>query len=302
VHGRTFGPDEHATLIAIGAAAENIIQMADSLNANVRQASHEDAESYFRFEVQNLEFTPEKPHPLYQRYTNRWPYKSTPISSDLLDGLERFSQGSCRVIVVRDPAQIRKIADWVRTASEARFQSQDLHELFASSLRFTAEEASQGDGLDVRTLPLPPGGKVFLRIMKNWSRMRLLNRLSFYKFFAATEAKAISDSATLLIIAGPDGRDNALNAGMLLERTWIHLNSQGITVQPYYVVTDQLQRLKSKVLADRLLKYAKRLDREVGEVLASEQTTVHMLLRIGYPDTNPVRSMRLPLEMLTKYT
>lgn len=276
-----------------------MLQMANYLKARVYQLPREGAKSYFRFEVQDLEATPDNHHPLYRRHTNRWPYGSKPISSDILDGLESFSQGSCRVLIVNDRAKIKQIARWVHTASEARFQSPDLHELFARSLRFTAEEASQGDGLDVRTLPLPPGGKAFLRLMKDWNRMRLLNRFHCYRIFAASEAGAISNSTNLLIIAGPDGWDNALDAGMLMERTWIYLNSREIAVQPYYVITDQLQRLAQSRIDSRLRSSIDALATDVEAFLGSSHDTVHMLLRTGYARSQPLRSFRLPLERIT---
>ena len=306
VHGKTFGPEEHPTLIAMGATGENIVQMASYLNVSVHQLGREEAKDYFRFEVQTLEATPEAMpedrHPLYQRHTNRWPFASNPIPNNILDGLEGFSQGRCRVLVVNDRAQIRKIAGWVRTASEARFQSPDLHELFAKSLRFTAEEASQGDGLDVRTLPLPPGGRLVLRLMKDWERMRLLNRFRGYKIFAASEASAISNSANLMIIVGPNGWDNSLDAGMLMESTWIYLNSRGIAVQPYYVITDQLQRLSQSRIDSRLRSSIDALASDVEAFLGSTSETIHMLLRIGYPKKQPIRSFRLPSEKITDCT
>lgn len=301
VSGKTFGPNEHATLLAMGAVKENILQMANFLNVDVEQVQFNNSGRYFQFELRfsDKDIAPTREHPLFQRHTNRWPYDSKPITGEIRESLKGISQGQCRALIFAERDAIRRIAGWVRTASEVRFQSRDVHEFLGRSLRFNAEEVSQGDGLDVRTLPLPPGGKAFLRLIKDWDRMRFLNRLGCYKLLALMEAKPVADAASMLVIAGPDSPDNTLDAGMLMERIWIHLNSHGIAVHPYYVITDQLQRLKEAKIAPHLSPSIEALQSEIGTVLNAGHGTIHMLLRIGYPKTQPIRSLRLPSETIT---
>ncbi|HEY2918283.1 MAG TPA: hypothetical protein VGK77_04725 [Candidatus Binatia bacterium] len=302
VFGKTFGPEEHATLLAMGAVKENILQMAKFLEVDVEQVQIDNASGYFRFKfkLSTKEITEAHEHPLFQRHTNRWPFDSRPIPSQIIDSLSGMSHGQCRALIFAERDMIKRIARWVRVASEVRFQSRDVHELLGVGLRFTADEASQGDGLDVRTLPLPPGGKTFLRFIKDWDRLAFLNRFGCYKILALVEAKPVSDATYLVAIAGPDGCDNALDAGMLMERTWIRLNSQGIAVHPYYVITDQLQRLKTRKIAANLSTPIKAFETEIATLL--NYGTIHMLFRIGYPKKQPRRSsLRLPSEKITEF-
>ncbi|HKX83120.1 MAG TPA: hypothetical protein VJL58_02780 [Pyrinomonadaceae bacterium] len=166
-------------------------------------------------------------------------------------------------------------------------------------MRFTVAEARRGDGLDVRTLALPPGGKAFLRIIKDWNRLAILNRFGCYKFLAHLEAKSLADAASVAVIIGPHDGSDILDAGTLLERAWIYLNSKGLAVQPYYVVTDQIQRLKADKVTGHLLPRVLELNSAVRKFLNSD-ISVHMLIRIGYPRALPIRSMRLPLEKVTE--
>jgi hypothetical protein len=300
VSGRTFGPEEHATLLAMGAVKENILQIACSLNLDIEEVHSKNVNVNFRF---GLKFTGKVPgqtrdHPLFQRHTNRFPYDSKPIPRQIIESLNSFTNGQCRALVFTDREMINKVASWVRIASEVRFQSRDVHEFLGRSLRFSVEEASQGDGLDVRTLPLPPGGRTFLRFIKDWDRLAFLNRLGCYKILGLIEAKPVSEATNLLGVAGPDGSDNVVDAGMLMERIWIYLNSHGIAVHPYYVITDQLQRLKTGAIPANLSASIKSLESEIATILNPKYSSIHMLLRIGYPKTNPVRSLRLPSERI----
>jgi hypothetical protein len=301
VSGKTFGPDEHATLLAMGAVKENILQMAKFLDVDVEQVQIDKASGYFRFKFKLSTKEPinAHEHPLFQRHTNRWSFDSRPIPSQIIESLSGMSYGQCRDLIFAERDMIKRIARWVRVASEVRFQSRDVHELLGVSLRFTAEEASRGDGLDVRTLPLPPGGRTFLHFVKDWDRLAVLNRFGCYKILGLIEAKPVSEAANMIAVVGPDGSDNTLDAGMLMERIWIYLNSLGIAVHPYYVITDQLHRLKKGRIPANLSASIKSLESEIAMITNVKGASIHMLFRIGYPKKQPIRSLRLPSEKIT---
>jgi hypothetical protein len=303
VAGKTFGPKEHATLLAMGALKENVLQMATFLGLEVEQTHSEEEKNYFQFEIkpQDRDISRAHQHPLFQRHTNRWPYDNKPISDRIIDSINNMSQGECRALVFTERGVIDSISRWVRIASEVRFQTREIHEFLGRSLRFTAEEASRGDGLDVRTLALPPGGKAFLRLIKGWDRLAFLNRFGCYKLLARMEAKPILQATSLVALVGPNDLDNVMNAGMLMERAWIHLNIQGIAAHPYYVITDQLQRLKRGRVPENLNSSIKAMESEIATMLRPKHDTIHILFRIGFPKKNPVRSVRLSTKMPTQF-
>jgi hypothetical protein len=304
--GKTFGPEEHATLLAMGAVKENILQLANFLEVQldpIEDESRTHTKAYFQFNLKSSHnrTTQSHKHPVFKRHTNRWPYDSEPIPSPIIERLNNISEGQCRALIFADREIIKRIATWVRVASEVRFQSRDVHELLGRSLRFGPEEASHGDGLDLRTLPLPLGGKTFLRLIKDWDRLALLNRVGCYKLLALMEAKAVSVAPTLAAIVGPNGSGNILDAGMLMERIWIYLNSHGVAVHPYYVIPDQLQRLKRGKISANLAAPINGLEREIANLLKRNLDSIHMLFRIGYPSKQPIRSLRLPMEKILEF-
>lgn len=304
VANKTFAADSHATLLTMGALSENLTQAAAALNIGLDWSVPE------RFDVHNpiyfetmIESSTDShitapPPPLLKRHTNRHPYQNKQLPASCISLLKNLTQDAARILVIEDQPDIQKIAGLVRTASEIRFQTQEIHEWLGKSLRFDTHSADEyGEGLDVNTIDLPPGGKLFLRLISEWQRMKWLNKLGAYKAMALIDSQPISKAPALIAIVGPAQFRDTLAAGQLMNRAWIALNEQGIAVHPYYVVADQLQRYQSNSTPHHLVKQADILSDEVQHFFNfAHGETLHMLLRIGYPTKNPVLSKRLPLQ------
>ena len=306
VGDKTFPSDNPATLLSIGAIIENIRQAAQAINCPVRfevePSLNIDNPLYFKAlfenETINIEHNIQN-ITLFKRHTNRHPYQSKAISSSVLEVLKKLTLDDSRVLVFNQPNQIKPIAKLVRLASEIRFRTQDVHEWLAKSLRFDAASAAAGDGLDLATLHLPPGGKSFLKLISNWRRMRLFNRFGSYKALAFIDAAPINHAPALIAIVGPQNFADYLSSGQLMERIWIDLNAQGIAVQPYYVVADQLHRRTTHTVPAGLTNAADEVFSQAQELFRLNSCeTLHMLLRIGYPTKTPVLSQRLPVEVV----
>ena len=184
-------------------------------------------------------------------------------------------------------------------ASRVRFQTQEIHEWLGDALRFTPAEVARGDGLDVAALEVPPGGKTLLRIIKDWRRLALLNKIGAYKLLARIEAAEIRKAPAMLLITGADDAPGALAAGRLLERAWLMLAGAGVAAHPYYVVPDQLQRARLGSVPPSLTETVSQVSAAAAGLLDSPERTLHMVLRLGYPKCTVVRSRRLPLEAVT---
>jgi hypothetical protein len=183
--------------------------------------------------------------------------------------------------------------------SRIRFQTREVHEWLAASLRFTEEEVARGDGLDVRSLDLPPGGAAFLKFIAPWSRMEALNRIGAYKAMAAIEAQPIRRGPAIVAIIGPHDYRSCIDAGRLMTRIWTDLNVKGLAVHPYYVVADQLQRRREGKVPAHCVEQAEELAEQCRRFFElGPDETLHMLMRVGYPTREAPRSRRLPLEQV----
>lgn len=295
-----FGASAHATVLAFGTVIECMDQAAAA--ANIRLSWRWEDPSAGVFAQAGIDGDVgvvglPRGLPLFERHTNRFPYKRSPIPEATIDELVHRTEGEARVNVLTPGGDFGRLVDCIRTASESRFCTEELHNWLIGSLRLDAEAAGRGDGLDVATLNLPPGGGLFMRVIADWQRMKALNRFGLFKFLAMTETQLLAQAPAMFCLIGKEGISNTIDAGRLLARIWIELNSLGLAVHPYYVLTDQLIRMDSDGLPvdmiDRMADVRHRLPAIIG---TGQNEMLHMLLRVGLPKRAVPRSKRLPLE------
>lgn len=298
-----LGLDHPANLMAMGAATENLSQAAKSLQfpADIVKLGPGNGDEPFATIAWNgpaPSAAGENDIGLFRRHTNRGPFRKDQLATTLTSRITAMTEGRLRTVVVPEPSRKKLLAGWVRDASEVRFQTEEIHRWLGASLRFTPEEVARGDGLDVATLLLPPGAGALLKFSLDWQRMAVLNRFGAYKLFAFLEAAMLQESAALVLVTGPTlGSGNELAAGRLFERLWITLNEEGIAVHPYFVLADQLYRLRAGLVSQQFRAPIAALANRVAEFLGSGDETVYMLLRVGIPKvSDPVRSRRLTME------
>jgi len=303
VQDLTFPPRSPATLLSIGGVIENISQLSDFLGIPIKLNLFPDdprvPNCYARFSIPDIENNTRNTgqHPLFHRHTNRFSYRKEGIATDIVQILTGLSEGKSRIRVFNESGPIRGVTELIRTASEVRFQIREVHEWLEKSLRFTEEDVKKADGLDVRTLNLPPGGNLFLQFISEWDRIKILNKVGIYKLLAAIDSRPVSKAPAVVAIIGDTGDRGSMDAGRLLSRLWIQLNSHGIAVHPYYVVSDQLTRLQKNKVPEKLVGQVEEMNIKGNQLFdMGENETLHMLLRIGYPTCQPPRSLRLPLE------
>jgi len=307
VEGRTFGPKSPATLLTVGAALENITQLSNVFKIDLEfEKNRSDARldtEYFRFRVSDPDKALDnyQANPLFARHTNRLPYQKKPISAVILEQFQRLSEENARILVVNDRTAIKEAGRLVDDASKIRFQTREVHEWLGKSLRFNKEEVDRGDGLDIATLGLPPGGSLTLKIIKDWRRMAVLNRIGVYKVLSFIDSQPVRQAPGLVAIISPGGYEDSLSAGQLMVRTWGMLNQQNLGVQPYFVISDQMFRLEGLAVPPPLVGQAERLAVNTRRLFSlKDPEKLQMLFRVGYQKRKPIHSRRLPIEDVVK--
>lgn len=287
-----FGSNGHATLLAAGALQENIDRLLLILQMPQSKRSI-DAVWTITFD------TPDRDVPasaeldaILNRHTNRFPYRA--VKPGALGQLVSDMSGTgCRLVALEDRSMVRGIGDAIKLCAEVRFNTKILHEWLFDSLRWSRGDVERGDGLDLATVHLPPGGRQFMRLIAPWPRMSWLNRLGLYKLLAAQDTAPIYRAPCVIAIVGDSSRDGAWAAGRLLQALWIELNRQSYAVHPYYVVSDLINRLDARQLEAQWqgsVQTAKSIASDVLGLGPGEQ--VHMLLRVGQPGHPVIRSRR----------
>lgn len=295
-----FGPRDPATLLAMGMLIENVLAAADEADIGLHAQVNAGFGRPAWYLNALIEGCPDevvdvpRRHPLWHRHTNRFGFRKTPLPTAVLAGLSALSGDCTRVRIIQDPESIRVVAGLVARASRLRFRIREVHEWLAQSLRLSCAEAARGDGLDVATLDLPPGGSLLLRLISDWPRMQRLNHLGMYRLLATVDARPLATAPALVVLTS-DGEDDAmLAAGRSLANVWYQLQAAGIGVHPYYVIPDMLERLRNDGIPLPLLHEASALRTDTNRALAiADGERLMMVLRVGIPKRDPPRSGRL---------
>ena len=300
VAGKTFPASSPATLLSMGAVIEIIMmaatdwQMSPELQLSENPGEDNGNYATFTFGRESSEIA--DVHPAATRHTNRHAYQVKQIPDEIGLAQEKLREGSARCTLITDRANISQISHIVRIASEIRFRTKEVHQWLERSLRFSQASASQGDGMDVSTLGLPPGGKLFLRLICSWNRMYYLNKIWVYKLVSAIDSAPVKSAPGLIAITSRASPRGTLDAGRLLARSWIGLNQDGLAVHPYYVIADQLARHSVGQIPEELIHTADKVEKlSLNAFSLKKEDTLHMLLRVGYPKKQAVLSQRLPL-------
>ena len=291
-----FPVDYHATLLALGAASENVAQALQVLGLKPEQwqIGPPDGEGCFITGTLDdaSEVSANLNTPWLARHTNRAPYAKQ-MMPGIASFIDAFNTSRLSVRLLTGDS-LRLAAGWVNRASAIRFRTEEVHKWFGESLRFGASDKDRQQGLHVATLNLPPGGEALLRWTANWEVMAKLNRIGLYKMFALIEAQGFQQAPCALAIVGPQSRDDTFEAGRYLERIWLTTTQKGWAAHPFYVVSDLLYRYASERIAPRFLNTARDIQHEV-EAFVGTGNTIHCLLRLGMPKRAVLRSGRMPI-------
>ncbi len=299
-----FDVEHPAILLAIGAVIENIIQAAEfhHIDLEFNYSAPQDSGKCATFKIKDKNFKgPDKTAQpaLFNRCTNRLPFNKKTISQAFLDDLLSLSTDNARLVAYQTKQEIAQWTKWVCIASEVRFQTPDVHEWFGQSLKFTSDEVASCEGLDVKALELPAIGNFLLKATQTWKQMQSWNKFYAYKALAKLESLNVNAAPALLGIVAPLGAANTIEAGRLMEKMWIKANALGLSIQPYFVISDQLYRLNQGEIPSNLEKNIAHLQDEINSTLKLNNEFVYILFRVGYCDKSPKKSLRRPVQLKT---
>ena len=231
-------------LVGLGAAIENACiaarQAGYQPQVEVADCSAEASNDPSR-PVASIRFVPGgQPDPLYPylatRCTCRRLFSRKPVAAESLAQMAAAAEqtGAVRVDWVTDRSQISEMARLLAASDLIRFQYEPFHNELFRQLRFTAEEAERTrDGLDLRTLELPPGAGWLLRMLQPWKRMRKIHQLGLGPLLTMPSVLAVRRSGALgLLSVSQPNVESFLQGGMAFERLWLTAAAVGVALQP----------------------------------------------------------------------
>lgn len=245
--------------------------------------------------------------PLYSaiddRCTCRKPYSSSPLPTSVQEELtascDRFAD--VRVSWLSSSEDKKKFGTLIASTDALRFQHQPFHEELFRQLRFRLRDVeSTRDGLDVRTLELPPGVTTVLGWLRSWSVMNTVHRLRLTSLLTVPSAISVRMSGAVAIVSVSVPTAEAFfNGGRAIQRLWLAGTNLGLSMHPLGSLPIFLLQPDPKPAFRSTIEKAKC---GVDALFPKLKGRVMQLgLRVGYSKPPSYRSLRRPpTDMLIK--
>jgi nitroreductase len=297
-------------LLGIGAAIENVVIAGRQLGfrSEVDYAgSRRDADGRLLAATMRFRIGSD-PDPLHEqlasRCTNRRLYSTQSIERAVIERIAEEAREfpDAQLDWVADRRGICAFAPLIATSDRFRFEYEPFHRELYRQLRFTVKEAeTTRDGLDVRTLELPPGAAAVVHWLRRWPRMKVINRLGLGRLLTFPSWVSVRKSGALGILSLPDASaERFLRGGRAFQRIWLTAQSEGLALQPLGslpIFIAQMEQLDGRNLHAGHQRLAKRLAGWLRQLVpATDGRTLLMIFRVGYAKPPQVRSLRRPGE------
>jgi hypothetical protein len=290
--------------MALGALAKNleIVALADGYALSQVQPAD------FKFEL-SFKRTEAQVSPLrswiFKRHTNRNAFAVNELSSQHLELLKDL-QGQIRTSQIDyTPRTLgQNLIKALGQLDALRYVNKKLFFDFISKMRFGSEVFKTKDGLAGPTLGVPLVARASLWIMKSLKFMWRLNFLGIQHASAWMGAtRLLNRSAGLITLQASEDTPLAwFQLGADMQQTWMALNANGISVQPFgtplLIYRAYLEEQNSLTSHDSLFASEKRKSLlALGEDLKTHNgidcTLPLIVLRVGYaPQAPAMRALR----------
>lgn len=245
------------------------------------------------------------PDPLYSaidnRCTNRKMYSSQPLDVRLCDQLT----ASCAVYPevqidwLTSKEHKQRFGKLIAMTDGLRFQHRPFHEELFKQLRFSKQQAeSTADGLDVRTLELPPGLSLALPLLRSWNVMRTLIHMRMLSLLTIPSSVSVRNSGAIAVISVPrelvyephDPAQIFTTGGRAIERLWLAGTAAGLVLHPLGSISIFLLSDQPK---PEFMPTIKRVRASVQELIPTlEGRVIQLAMRVGISKPPSIRSIR----------
>ena len=298
---RSLPSDEQSMfdLTAIGAAVENAV-IAAAEHQSAAEVTWLGMSEDAKDPLVEIKLRPGgTPNPLFSaiphRCTCRKPYSRQPLDQRQFDSLNKSVEPfpDAQLNWIAAPGEKSRFGSLIAQTDSLRFRTRPFHEELFRQLRFTPQEAeSTRDGLDVRTLELPPGVATLLRMLRSWKRMSAVHALKLTPLLTMPSKTAVKNSAAIAVVSVPTASpETFLVGGRAIERLWLTAAKEGLSMHPLGSLPIFLLQSNPKPEFRQAIDNARQ---GIAELLpATSERAIQLAFRIGISPPPSQRSLRL---------
>ena len=294
---------DHAALLALGAATENITiaAAARDVDAIVRTFPDGDTAAEIQFVAGGDRKLAILLPLLGERHTNRALGSRQPLTVDSVEDMESAaSTHGGRLQIVDRAVELAALADLVGAVDRIRFLCPTTHRDLFAEIRWTDAEAQRScDGIAMSTLPLDPGSAAAFRLIARADVRDILARHHLGTRLADTTKDAVLSSSAVALLTIPASTPQAwFSGGRSLQRIWLAATRHSIAVQPMGTTPFMFETMadQPRSFTEDQLHELSELQRTFTAVFDPRRGTPAMLMRLSHAARAAERSERLPPE------
>ncbi len=303
--------EDRGSMIALGAASENIVQRATQLQLNTNiytmPGSYKPLIAAFTFtkreDSSGIPAYCDLGDMIKKRLTNRkMGDRGQSIEPQHLSELQTLveSNEGYQLHIAEDETTIEALSEIIARMERLRILNEWGHKDFINEARWTPEEARKtGDGIDLATLDLSASDIAGMRLLRDGEAIAYLRKWDMGSGFLNMTRKAPLNSSALCLLSAKEHSQKAVfKGGQILERAWLYVNSKQIAMQPVSPSTFMFYRL---VMDDPGLDEKFKADMQVlsdefkAVLKLPEKSNDLFLFRLFYAEEPQVKSYRYPL-------
>ncbi len=169
-----------------------------------------------------------------RRCTNRRFHEGNGLDGRTIEQLRNTVEATpdTKLITLFDLSDRKRAAKILGNADAIRIKHELLFTQMMNELRWTSEEAKKTcDGVDVNTLELPKSAILFLRLLKQYPKIRKL--IPAWCFSKITESSIVQCSHLgCLAVNNTFSNLSLINAGRAIQRIWLQATRLNVSFQP----------------------------------------------------------------------
>jgi hypothetical protein len=302
---------QRGSYVAHGALIENIVIIAAEFGYRTFIAPFPDQDDPKHIATVILEAGSPPKDPLFtqilKRVTNRRVYKIEPLLPECRAEIFRTASAAAEaeLRLFEDRAVIDRLARALGLHEKLIFENQSIHKtVFSKILWSKKEDERKRLGLYIKTKfpDMPEFLLPIMRLFGYWPVVKVLNKIGFpEKIYEQSVQSCRSVSAIGAIVVPADSPECFLAAGRLFERVWLAATKLGLSIQPVTGIPYLARRIaagSADGFPEQQVLHILDANTAVDEIVSSDKKIVVMVFRLGRNDKSPVRTSKLPPEII----
>jgi len=300
-----YNYQQSASYIAHGAVLENILIASRHLGCLADYKLFPDAEddNY----VATIKLSPVQPQQdlyysaIFERCTNRFPYKRKEVSSDILKALVDSVKNIdiAEVSLVNQKDKIKLLAKELMVNDRIVFECKEIHKFLFDKIRWNKKQIeATKDGMSVDVLGLSFIEKLGFPLMRFWWYVKTANIFGLSRVIGLKCWWGCKNASILGMIT-IQGNDKVafVEGGRAVQRLWLEATLQEFALQPIIGLTLLIHRLKQHNLnefSEAHQFFVKRAAERLPELFSvDENDTMIMGFRMGkFSSQSAIKTMR----------